>query len=236
MVSKLAIFVEGQTEQIFVDKLLEEIIGSQKLRTSPRRARGGSAYKRRITRLSASNHDTGQKYYVLIVDCGADNRVKSDIMNEYDSLAKNGYRAIIGIRDVRPENRADLPRLRARLAYGLKMVPIGVTIVLAVMEVEAWFLAEHTHLSRIDGRLDCVHIQSALGFDPSRDDMEGRDRPADDLAQVYGLAGKTYSKNKNTVERTVNVLDYGRLYLEIPGQMPSLEELVAAINAFLGHS
>lgn len=82
--NKLAIFVEGQTEQAFVRKLLEEIAGTKNLLIEERAARGGRKDKRRMRRLDAIDADSGKKYFVMIVDCGSDERVKSDIVERYD--------------------------------------------------------------------------------------------------------------------------------------------------------
>ncbi len=110
--NKLAIFVEGETEQAFVQKLLEEIANRGQIRIELKKARGGRRGRRLLT-VVASPPDAGESCFVLIVDCGADNRVKSDVRDEYDNLVKNGYTGIIAIRDVYPDVAlAEIPRLR----------------------------------------------------------------------------------------------------------------------------
>jgi hypothetical protein len=58
---------------------------------------------------------------------------------------------------------------------------IPVDFVLAVMEIEAWFLAETTHYARIDPAITMAAIKSTLGFDPENDDLQRRPSPAEDL-------------------------------------------------------
>jgi len=64
---------------------------------------------------------------------------------EYDNLSKKDYSLIIGLRDVHPISRADIGKLEAGLPRFVKTKPIPVEFILSVMEVEAWFLAEHSH-------------------------------------------------------------------------------------------
>ena len=231
--TKLAIFVEGQTEQLFVERLLLEIAGKRRVRIEKHEARGGKKGKRRIRLIEASAPDSGQKFFVMIVDCGQDERVKSDIVERYDGLEKNGYQAIIGIRDVYPENRDDIPKLRRGLAYRVRTDPIQVLFVLAVMEIEAWFIAEHTHFARVSDELTPERIQAGVGFDPSTDDIELRDHPAADLHHIYQLVGLAYRKSKQHAERTVDILDYARVYLELGQQIGDLKALIESVDRFL---
>ncbi len=73
----------------------------------------------------------------------------------------------------------------------------------------------------------------AVGFDPSTEDMEQRSHPAGDMDTIYRLVGKQYSKSKEVVQETVKVLDYARLYLELPDRYASLKQLVTHLSRFL---
>src|SRR5438105_9904017 len=98
---KLAVFVEGQTEQIFTEKLFREIAGDD-VRIVKRQMSGGTSGDLAILELGGSSIDVQHKFFVLIVNCGADNKVKSAIRDDYDNLVERGFSAIIGIRDVFP--------------------------------------------------------------------------------------------------------------------------------------
>jgi hypothetical protein len=41
------------------------------------------------------------------------------------------------------------------------------------MEAEAWFIAQHTHFSRLDSALTLPSIMAGLGLDLLADDIEG---------------------------------------------------------------
>ncbi|MBY0232909.1 MAG: hypothetical protein K2W96_26805 [Gemmataceae bacterium] len=230
--NRLAVFVEGYTEVVFVERLVEEIAGQDKVLIEHREIRGGATVRRTFAQVRAARPDTGQKYYILIVDCGGDHQVKSRILEEHEGLTKAGYQAILGLRDVRPDfTRDEIPRLERGLPYGIKTKLCPVEILLAVMEVEAWFLAEATHLFRIDPAITAEAVKAALGFDPSADDMEQRDAPATDLAACYALGGKAYSKG--AAKDTVDALDFAEMYLARSGRVPRLKRLIDRIEAFL---
>jgi len=232
-VKKLTIFVEGATEVSFVDQLLRQLISARKLCIDHLQATGGSKTPRRLTIVSVTAQSPDQTYYIQIVDSGTDNRVASDIRENYDSLVRSGFEAIIGIRDVHPLSRADLTKLRAGLRYNVRTKPITVVFVLGVMETEAWFLAEHTHFPKIHPNLTINRIQATLHFDPSTDDMQSRDCPHEDLHNVYALEGLAYRKKRSQIERTVHVLDYERVYFDLVTKFPDVQTLIASLDNFL---
>ncbi len=232
---KLAVFVEGQTERIFVTKLVEQVAGAQNVKIVTFQAHGGgkrSGVQRTLVRLTAHRNEPDTKYYVQIVDCTNDEKVASDINENYDGLVRQQFRAIVGLRDVYPYPRADIPKLQKSMSYGQKTKPVVVENVLAVMEVEAWFLAEHNHLAKIGTGIAPATVAARLGFDPSSDNMEHRDHPAVDLREVYKLGGSDYQKNDAEVQDTVNTLDYEHLYCTLPRRMASLKQLIDTLDQF----
>jgi hypothetical protein len=232
---KMAIFVEGLTELKFVDRLLREVIAERNLQIAHARASGGARGSGRVMSISAlSEAHEARKYFFLIVDSGSDNRVGSDIRENYDSLAAQGYASIIGVRDVRPDfSLADLPKLRSRLCYRLKTKPIQVLFVLGVMEIEAWFLAEHSHFSRIHPEIKPLRIKEELGFDPIFDDMQLRANPAKDLSDSYALEGFAYTKRSANIQRTIDALDYAAIYCDHPKKFPDIDNIIRALEAFI---
>lgn len=229
---KLAIFVEGKTEVAFFDKLLRQLISAKKLRIDHLQAYGGRKTPRRLTVVQASAHRPEQTFYIQIVDVGTDNRVASDIRDNYGGLVSSGFEAIIGVRDVYPISRTNLTTLRRGLNYRLRTKPTAVVFVLGVMETEAWFLAEHTHFSKIHPNLTISRIRASFNFDPSSDDMQLRDCPHEDLHSIYALEGLAYRKNRSQIQRTVSVLDYERIYLDLVTMFPDIQTLIGSLDAF----
>jgi hypothetical protein len=230
--NKLAVFVEGYTEVVFVAKLIEEMAGAAKVRIEQRKIRGGGDKRRSFALVRAANPDAGQRYFVMIVDCGGDALVKNRIMEEHCNLTAKGYSKIIGLRDVRPDfAHADIPRLEVGLRKYIKSSLIPVEFILAILEIEAWFLAEFTHFPKIDPAITAAAIVATLGFDPERDDMSARVTPADDLNRCYAIGGKSYQKHM--AKDTVEALDYASLYLDLPTRIPYLGRLTESIGSFL---
>jgi hypothetical protein len=102
---------------------------------------------------------------------------------------------------------------------------------LAVMEIEAWLLAEHTHFLRLSPVLTPARIREKLHFDPARDDLERRWHPAEDLDRIYQLAGLRYSKQRGNVERTLALLDFGFFVYHAARRFRDAERLVALLKA-----
>lgn len=230
--NKLAVFVEGQTEQIFTEKLLIEIAGRKNIYIEKCELTGGKKYPRK--RLYFRSVNNKSKYFAYIVDCKNDSTVKSDIVYNYDSLVREGYSSIIGIRDVYPIERMEIPKLKYGLSYRVKTKPIRPVFILSVMEIEAWFLAEHTHFKRIHERLTIDRIKAEMNFDPSQENMELRDRPSQDLHQIYALEGLAYKKRKGHTERTVEALDYAEIYPGLISRLQAIREFTSEIDKFMG--
>ena len=233
--NRLAVFVEGQTEQKFMQKLIREIAGEANLRLQAMKAVGPS--KRRSLQQQYTTPDfPGTRYDVLIVDSGGDETVVSDMLDQYESLVKRGYSRILGLRDVRPRwSRRDIPKLERAMEKAMKMrlppSPLPVDVLLAVMEIEAWFIAEYSHLEKIG--ITCEAVKRELDFDPSTDDVELIDHPSVLLNQIYQLMGQSYKKKLRQVQGVVNRLDYARLYLGMREEVPRLGALFTAIDLFL---
>ena len=193
--TKIALFVEGHTELIFMDRLVQEFASEAGLAVEHAQGSGGAKRARRWKLYKQVTPGPQHQFYVLIVNCTGDSKVKSDILDRYDGLVRAGYSMVLGLRDVFGQFRyEDLDRLRQTLRMGLPEGPAKVELFLSVMEIEAWFLAEYTHFERLSPLLKLEAIKQQAGFDPSRDDLERREHPAVDMDRIYGLAGYSYAK------------------------------------------
>lgn len=232
--NKLAIFVEGQTEQIFAEKLVLHLGADANVGIRVERVTGGRRGKPRMIEIAGTRDPDGHDFFVLLVDCGQDERVKSDILDRYDRLIAANYGQIVGVRDVVPRARDDIQRIRDGFLFRLPKDPVIPILVLAIMEIEAWFLAEHSHFPRIHASLTIERITQELGFDPVNDDMQLRDHPAKDLEDAYFLETINYHKTRAHVERTVNSLDFSVVQNELATKIDDLGMLVARLQSFFG--
>jgi len=226
---RLAIFVEGQTEQIFATKLITEIAGSKDIAiVQEQKIRGQN-----FVTIDAQKITPDTKYYVLIRDCRNDTQVKTAIIDVAERFAKQGYDKILGLRDVYPKTHSEIPELLKWSNYKVPTKFLPINILLAIMEIEAWFLAETSHFTLIHSSLTIDVIKSTLQFDPSVDSVESRPNPAKDLDDVYKKAGFAYTKRKKNTVRTIKALDYPSLYLSLRPRIPSLNEFISEIDSFL---
>lgn len=231
---KIAFFVEGQTEQIFVNRLVKEILGYDRISVISKRSVGGTKIpKQEIVR--SATFSRKPLYQVLINDCGSDNRVKSEILENLENLRESGYTSIIGIRDLYPLPISDLERLEK----GLKFLPANIRkyknpfdILVVVQEIETWFLGETTHFRKVDKRLTSSFIKQRLGFDPYAVNAMQRRHPSRDLNDIYQLVGKSYTKRNWQVKRLVDRLNFDFIFRHMQYDIPVLNQLVQVIEDF----
>ena len=234
---KIAFFVEGQTELIFINKLLLEIAGRKNIGIKLFQLRGGKKSPTQSIFIPSSQIPPfNPNYEALIYDCGSDEKVKSDILDQMPSLAAHGYTEIIGIRDLYPLPLNKLARLKRGMQYvnpSYLPLPILYEIIIAVHEVETWFLAECSHFECIDTKLTNSFVTSKVGYNPCAADVILFPKPVEKLREIYQLVGKGYNKKKDNVERTVNCLDYENIYLHLRHKIAALNELITKNDNFL---
>ncbi len=231
---KIAIFVEGQTEQMFVHKLLTEIAGVQNITIELKKF--GGCKKPTITVVPKTQaQPIDPQYEALIYDCAGGDGVKSRIDEALKGgLPEAGYVEIIGLVDLYPKRIHELEKFEAGLVIREK-TPIPCSIVIAVHEIETWFLAEYNHFLCIDPKLtsEFISSQPQIDFNPFTDDMTLQYHPAEDLRNIYRLVGKTYDKSKKKVERTVDCLDYSHIYRTLRKRITKLDNFISRIETFL---
>jgi hypothetical protein len=98
------------------------------------------------------------------------------------------------------------------------------------MEIEAWFLAEYLHFPKIHPAISVEAIKTALGFDPTVDDLALRANPSADIELAYNIGGQRYQKPSSS---TIVNLDYAHIYTELAQKIPHMKKLVDGIDAFL---
>lgn len=231
---KLAVFVEGQTEQIFVAKLLEEIAGSKNVEIVNQKGifKNGKRY---FLVIDAKGREVApeKKYYVLIRDCGGESQVKSDIVDASESLFRERYEMILGLRDVSPNfTYNDIPKLKSYLNYKVPTKYVPIHMLLSIMEIEAWFLAECSHYCKINSCITKESVINKIGFDPDVIDVESRPFPSNDLDAIYKVGGCAYKKDRKRVQRTIDVLNYSVIYLDLSNRIGGLSDFVKKIDLF----
>jgi hypothetical protein len=235
---KLAILAEGQTELLFCERLVRFIGQARGVAVAVQKQAhegGRPSNPRRLVELGGDTESGEHAFFVLLVSCGQDQRVLSDVCERYASLAARGYEAIIAIRDVHPKRRAAIPALRDAFRRFVPNTPVPAALILAIMEIEAWFLAEHTHLARVHAELSPDVIARELGFDPRNDDVQLREVPSRDLRDAYLLVKLFYDKSRACVERTLECLDLELVCSTLCTKSEDLGRLVQRVEDFFAH-
>lgn len=232
---KIAIFTEGQTEQLLIEKIIKEAAGARDISITKMKASGRSNSSRSFKVITAESKDT--QYFVLMVDCSSDSKVKSDILDEYSKLSAAGYQKIIGIRDVYPDvSYAETSKLRAGLNVGLPEGIPKVSFILGVMEIEAWLLAEHNHFSKIHEKITVNRIKETLGINLINDDLEQRKKPSEDLYNIYWLESIHYDKSKKKImDKILSVLDLSYLKNVVSQKFYDLQTLYQEVDLFFSN-
>lgn len=232
---RIAFFVEGASEMLFVERLLNEVASAKNIVVNKVKIRGGGKsgkHPKQFREVGAIREATDEHFFAIIYDCGGDHLVGQRIKEEHKGLTDTGYDKIVGVRDVRPDfTREEVGRLKAGMEGVVDKTLAPVVFVLSTMEVEAWFLAEYSHFERIHPELTPGLICEKLGFDPRTFNPADRDNPASDLERSYLLKGVVY--DKYAVEKTVDVLDFNHIYLEMSNAIPELRQLATTVDEFL---
>lgn len=242
---KIAFFVEGETESEFVSKLLIQLAGDKNITIKQwKMSGGGRSGIPRMSRLIGEIPQSGAIFEACIYISSNDERVPSDIKDNFSTISSQ-FHKVLGLRDLRGNigsrtlTIADLADIERASIFALSScTAIPTDIVIAVMEIEAWFLAETNHYPNIHNTLNEGFVLSnaaILGYSPYTDDLSLRPQAAEDLNNLYALVGENYVKSgigKNR-ERTINNLDYANLYINTVTRLTKLNEFVTHIDNFL---
>lgn len=247
MMKKIAFYVEGQTELLFLNKLLIEIAGRMNVFIELQQFTGKEKKPKIVYPKTRKKSET-PTHYILIKDCMGDKNVKPRIIEEASNLFLNNYVKVIGLIDLYPSVSIDsITKYEDRLSNGEmrngKMVvpplPKNTHIIVVVREIEDWFLAECNHYHCIDNSVDIEKIFSIVGFNPCLGNLINRSTSAaQDLHDIYQLLNKKYMDSKGNkpftnVENVVECIDYANLYLNVRYKIPKLNDLMTEIEAFL---
>ena len=232
-VKKLAIFVEGKTELIFIERLLLEIAGKNKIEIKKRTLQGQNRCP------SSENFtDNHLKYKVRVYNSCNESKVLVDIIDNYAQLISENFIKIIGIRDIYRKDRDEYPRkdiIQKRVINTLKREKLySVKMIIAIREVETWFLAELNHYEKIHKDLtlkkinnELINLENIVNFEKEII------HPADTLNNIYQLVtNRHWTKSEKQINRTVKAIDYDNLYLNTKEKVPSLKELIDTLDEF----
>ena len=221
---KIAVFVEGQTELVFVREFLAKWFSYDA------NLIGFDCYnllKSEFCDVSYTLGDLESENYYMLVNVGNDCSVLSKIRDRIQQLNNLGYQVVIGLRDMystqyikdakgrKIDNAITQLHIEA-VREQIELMPKGemVDFHFAIMEVEAWLLGMYHFLQNIDPRLTPENILKQTNINLNENPETTLFHPAAELARIYGLAGRTYDKHGSdiaTVMANLQIEDFNNL-------------------------
>lgn len=224
---KIAFFVEGYTELQLIKRLAIYYYGLDDLSYTLFKLKGGNKIPVSIRLIENYQAKSGNpKNTINVYNCGGFTSLRSMIVHQRNSLHNNQFDKIIGIRDVHPDDRSQIPKLKMLLPCRIPQKPIHINFILCVMETEAWFIADENHYLKISPTLTKSFIKSKTGIDIDNLDFESIETPADKLNEIYNHAGELYEKTDVSLQRTIDALDLYNFIIDLPEKIPSLKEFI----------
>lgn len=221
---KTAVFVEGQTELVFVREFLLKVFEYQNIDVDCYTLFTDSKFI--LTEYPYPNPVA--EFHFQIVNIGNDVSVLTRMRNRYLLLVNAGFQKIIGLRDMYSKqyrelagnNRISLDiNEKFRAGYLKQIENYGLMhFCFAIMEIEAWILGLCQCFERIESELTTQHIYKKLQYDLNGVDPETHFfHPANEIEKIFSLAGKNYNKSKGDISNILSRLgkdDFSYLYHE----------------------
>ncbi len=213
---KVAVFVEGQPELIFVREFLVQWY------TYDANMIGFECYNLLSNNLCDTSYtygSTDSENFYMLVNVGNDASVLSKIRSRMTELVNKGYETIIGLRDMystqyikdakgrKIDDRISQMHISSSLQI-ISQIPNGQRILFhfAIMEIEAWFLGMHKYLTSLNANLTPQFILQHNKIDLTTDPEKNIFHPAEELSRIYTLVGKTYDKHISDISSIMSKL------------------------------
>lgn len=213
---KLAVFVEGQTELVFVREFLKQWYGYDV------NVVGFDCYNLLAKEFCDAEYKYGSEdseNYFMIVNVGNDKSVLSSIIGRLKFLRNKGFQLVVGLRDmyssqyikdahkheivdeVSRQHVESVKKILSDLEDG-----VFVDFHFAIMEVEAWFMGMDGFVERLDERLTRDFVSQNLNISLDDDPEKTLFHPAAELGKIYALVGKQYDKHKSDISSIMSLL------------------------------
>lgn len=221
---KIALFVEGQSELIFVREFLLKVFDFQVS------VKCFNLISDNLSPAEYSFSTPGPPFHFEIINVGNDVAVLSRILRREKSFWAAGFDKIVGLRDMysrayreETSERVIDSEINLRFQQGAidtintKAVrPGDIHFSFAIMEIEAWILALGHCFQTIDEALTFEFINEKLSFDLNQIDPETTFfHPANKIEEIYALVGREYQKKKGDISAIMSSLqknDFKSLY------------------------
>ena len=213
---KLAVFVEGQTELIFVREFLKQWYSYDA------NVVGFDCYNLLANEFCDAEYKYGSEEsenYYFLVNVGNDRSVLSSIIGRMKFLQNKGFQLVVGLRDMYSTQyikdagkREIVDAVSKKHIESVKEVLQGiengafVDFHFAIMEVETWFLGMSRFMEKVDNRLTSEYIYQNAGIDLGEDPEKSVFHPSAELGKIYSLVDKQYDKHLSDISAIMSKL------------------------------
>lgn len=214
---KIAVYVEGLSELIFVREFLKKWYEYDVSKI------GFTCLELRGDKNILTDYQYGSSQsenYYSIVNVGNDSRALSKALeNAKDHLEKSFDRVVV-LRDMyseeyrkkQPNRIIDQSIIKqfiegANKAIEIKQFPGYVFCQFAIMEVEAWLLGMGWYLEKADNTLTQDFILQNAKYDLDCDPESSVFHPAKKVKDIYAKVGKNYDKHSHDINSIMSHLD-----------------------------
>lgn len=213
---KIAVFVEGQTELVFVREFLVKWFNYDS------NVIGFDCYHLFRSEFRDASYSLGtldSENYYMLVNVGNDCSVLSKIRDRMQHLEKLGYQLVIGLRDmystqyIKDAKGRRIDSIVTQLHIDAAKEQIAhmdggekVNFHFAIMEIEAWLLGMDRFLQAVDERLTIDYVSQNVGINLTDNPETSFFHPAAELAKIYGLVGKIYDKHETDISSIMSSL------------------------------
>lgn len=208
--TKVAIFVEGKTDRKFIEKVIyQRYAGVAAVLVKKMVLRGKNRYFQPI---SVSEGQAIDCLFLIIETSQVISMVEA---NAVRMINEKGFAFVMGVRDVIPNRRNEIQSVMNGINRLLSKLTVfnKLSVIFAIMEIEAWFLYDWGLFQRIDSRLTPQRIKEALGVDVMNDDPELQyEHPSNLIDKIFQLVQLRYRKHDIEIDRIVRNIDYNYMF------------------------
>lgn len=217
---KIAVYVEGQTELIFLCNFLRKWFDDDPTKVCIKYWELDGV-RRIVTDLNFGSVDSQHSY--VIINAGNDNKSLSEALKRASNQKNIGFDKVLVLRDMFSKDYDDannlIPRIinphlnkkfidAAQIAINAHGFHGFVHCHFAIMEIEAWLLGMGWYLQKVDPLLNPDHMKSSeLKFDVNNDPETYYYRPAKRLKKIYNHIGLLYRKREDEINSIMGYLD-----------------------------
>lgn len=214
---KIAVYVEGQTELIFLCHFLRKWFDGDPSKVCIRywELDGVRRIKKDLT-----FGDSNSLHTYAIINTGNDEKSLSEALMRAPNQKKVGFDKVLVLRDMYSEKykeglrRSAIDKTRNDLFIQFAQTAIDdrhltdlVHCHFAIMEVEAWILGMGWYLQKVNSQLTPEYLASDLKLDLNKDPENYFYHPSKRLKKIYGHIGLYYSKREDQVHSIMSHIE-----------------------------